>query len=75
MPDHHGALYKQYSTLIRTTVGKLGKRYLAKAVVNNEYVSVLLNEYIDSISSIQRKGKDTPLCLFYQELEGSDVST
>jgi len=53
---------------------KLGKRYLAKAVVNNEYVSLLLNEYIDSISSIRRKGKDTPLCLFYQEREGSDVS-
>jgi hypothetical protein len=46
---------------------QLGKIYLAKAVGNNEYVSLLLDEYIDSISSIKRKGKGTPLCLFYQE--------
>ena len=45
---------------------QLGKRYLTKAVVNNGYVSLLLQEYIDSMSSIRRKEKDTPLCLFYK---------
>jgi len=46
---------------------RLGERYLAKAAVNNAYVSLLLHEYVDSISSIRRKEKDTLLCLFYQE--------
>ncbi len=50
---------------IRERLMNLGVKYLKKAVVNNSYVSLLLEEYLDSISSIQRDGKDTPLCLFY----------
>ena len=50
---------------IRERLIELGERYLKKAVSNNVYVKLLLQEYIDSISSIRRKEKDTPLCLFY----------
>jgi ribonuclease P/MRP protein subunit RPP40 len=50
---------------IRERLIKLGERYLKKAVENNPYVELLLQEYLDSISSIQRKEKDTPLCLFF----------
>ena len=51
---------------IRERLIQLGERYLAKAVVSNENMCLLLQEYIDSKSSIRRKEKDTPLCLFYQ---------
>ena len=51
---------------IRERLLKLGKRYLLKATDNNNAnVCLLLQEYIDSKSSIRRKEKDTPLCLFY----------
>ena len=49
---------------IRERLIQLGESYLAKAQVNNEYVFLLLQEYTDSRSSIRRKEKDTPLCLF-----------
>jgi hypothetical protein len=43
----------------------IGKRYLAKAVINNPYVCLLLSEYLESKASIRRGEVDTPLCLFY----------
>ena len=52
---------------IRERLIALGVRYLKKAVSNNVYVSLLLQEYLDSISSIRREERDTPLCLFYTE--------
>jgi len=39
-----------------------GKKHIPKAVGNNSNVCLLLVEYLDSISSIRRKEKDTPLC-------------
>lgn len=45
---------------------QLGERYLAKAVLNNKQIALLLKEYIDSKSSILRNGINTPLCLFYK---------
>ena len=57
---------------IRERLIQLGVNSLTKAVVNNEYMCILLQEYIDSQvydgSSIRRKEKDTPLCLFYQDI-------
>ena len=52
---------------IRDRLIGLGERYLTKATENNPNVALLLSEYLDSISSIRRKEKDTPLCLFYRE--------
>ena len=49
---------------VRERLIQLGKSYLNKAVNNNENMFLLLQEYLDSISSIRRKGKETPLCLF-----------
>ena len=51
--------------LVRDRLIDLGKRHLAKAVINNPYVCLLLSEYLDSKSSIRRKEVNTPLCLFY----------
>ena len=51
---------------VRDRLVSLGERYLTKAVYNNPNVALLLQEYIDSISSIRRNEKDTPLCLFYR---------
>jgi hypothetical protein len=44
---------------------KIGKKYLSKAKMDNSNMRLLLAEYLDSISSIRRKEKDTPLCLFH----------
>jgi hypothetical protein len=33
--------------------------------MDNSNVRLLTAEYLDSISSIRRKEKDTPLCLFH----------
>ena len=50
---------------IRERLLQLAKRYLLMATDNNNAnVCLLLQEYIDSKSSIRRKEKDTPLCLF-----------
>jgi len=51
--------------LVRDRLIDLGKRHLAKAVINNPYVFLLLSEYLESKSSIRRGEVDTPLCLFY----------
>ena len=51
---------------VRDRLVCLGESYLTKAVVKNPNVALLLQEYLDSISSIRRKEKDTPLCLFYR---------
>jgi hypothetical protein len=45
---------------------EIGKKYLPKAVGNNSNVCLLLVEYLDSISSIRRKEKYTPPCIFHQ---------
>ena len=51
--------------LVRDKLIKIGKKYLSKAKMDNSNVRLLLAEYLDSISSIRRDDKDTPLCLFY----------
>ena len=51
--------------LVRDRLIEIGKKYLPKAVGYNSNVCLLLAEYLDSISSIRRDGKDTPLCLFH----------
>ena len=51
---------------VRDRLVSLGERYLTKAADNNPNVALLLQEYLDSISSIRRNEKDTPLCLFYR---------
>ena len=51
--------------LVRERLIEIGKKYLPKAVGNNSNVCLLLVEYLDSISSIRRKEKDTPLCIFH----------
>ncbi len=51
---------------VRDRLVRLGESYLTKAVGNNPNVALLLQEYLDSKSSIRRKEKDTPLCLFYR---------
>jgi len=49
--------------LVRDKLLKIGKKYVSKA--ENSNVRLLFAEYLDSISSIRRKDKDTPLCLFH----------
>ena len=44
---------------------QLGIKYLPRALLKNSNISLLLREYIDSKSSIQRNNKPTPLCIFY----------
>jgi exonuclease III len=51
--------------LVRDKLIKIGKKYLSKAKMDNSNVRLLLAEYLDSISSIRRDDKDTPLCLFH----------
>ena len=51
--------------LVKDRLIEIGKKYLPKAVCNNSNVCLLLEEYLDSISSIRRKEKDTPLCIFH----------
>ena len=51
---------------VRDRLVRLGERYLTKAAANNPNVALLLQEYLDSISSIRRNEIDTPLCLFYR---------
>jgi len=49
---------------VRDRLTDIGKKYLPKAIGNNANVCLLLEEYLDSVSSIRRGYKDTPLCLF-----------
>ena len=51
---------------VRERLIQLGESHLAKAVVNNEYVFLLLQEYLGSKSSIRRRKRDTPICLFHK---------
>jgi len=51
--------------LVRDRLIEIRKKYLPKAVCNNSNVCLLLGEYLDSISSIRRKEKYTPLCIFH----------
>ena len=52
---------------VRDRLIQLGERHLAKALLNNEYVFLLLQEYLGSISSIRRNERDTPICLFHKK--------
>jgi hypothetical protein len=45
---------------------EIGKKHLPKAIGNNSNVCLLLVECLNSISSIRRKEKDTPLCIFHK---------
>jgi hypothetical protein len=48
---------------VRDRLIDIGKKYLPKAIVNKANVCLLLEEYLDSVSSIRKE--DTPLCLFH----------
>ena len=50
---------------VRDRLIEIGRKYLSKALGNNPNICILIEEYLDSISSIRRLEKDTPLCLMY----------
>jgi len=50
---------------VRDKLIKIRKKYLSKAKMDNSNVRLLLAEYLDSILSVRREYKNTPLCLFH----------
>jgi len=53
--------------LIKDRLTNLGKRYISIAEGRSELMELLVSEYNDAKSTIQKDNRITPLCLFLTE--------